>query len=117
MSLGTKTSFRVAALNTQCQTRGFLPVFEIEGETDFGGVLRLRDVTVTSDQRWQSKKDAREGLAEKGLEVVKLMGFTSKEPPIPQESGRNWVGMLHGMSKSENGIDGMLLTNVIGRIP
>ena len=56
---------------------------------------------VTSDQRWQSKKEAREGLAEKGLEAVKDVEASSKEPGMPQEPGRNWIGMLHGMSKND----------------
>lgn len=100
VSLGTKTSFHVAALNTQCQTRGFLPTYEIEGVTDFGGVLKLRDVTVTSDQRWSSKKEVREGLAEKGMEVLKGIEASKKEPGLPQEVGKNWVGMLHGTSRT-----------------
>jgi len=99
VSLGTKTGgFAVATLNTQCQIKGFLPAFEIDGVSDFGGALKLRDVTVTSDQRWSSKKEAKEGLAEKGLERLKSMEATSKEPGVPQEVGKNWVGMLHGKS-------------------
>ena len=96
VSLGTKSSHYVAALNTQCQTKGFTPVFEVEGITDFGGKLILRDAAITSDQRWPSKKDAREGLAEKGLEVVKRMEAKPKEQGKPREAGRNWVGMLLG---------------------
>ena len=100
VSVGTKTSFYVAALNTQCQLKGFFPVFEIEGEPsigDFGGVLKLGDVTITSDQRWRSKKEAREGLAERGLEAVKEIEPTRKEPGAHNETGRNWVGMLQGI--------------------
>lgn len=101
VALGTKTSYFVGALNTQCQCKGFLPVFEIEGDTDFGGVLKLRDVNITSDRRWASKKEAREGLAEKGLETVRRMEAKQKEPGIPQEGRKNWVGMLHGKSMGQ----------------
>jgi len=98
VSLGTKTSYFIAALNTQCQCKGFLPVYDIQGETDFGGVLKLRDVNITSDQRWPSKKEAKEGLAKKGLETVSGMDAIRKEPGTPQEPGQNWVGMLLGKS-------------------
>ena len=90
----------MGALNTQCQSKGFLPVFEIEGETDFGGVLKLRDVNITSDRRWASKKEAREGLAEKGLETVN--GMEAKQRELGTLEGRkNWVGMLHGKSMGQ----------------
>ena len=94
--LGTKSSFHIAALNTQCQSKGFLPVFDIEGTADFGGVLKLRGVTVTSERRWNSKKEAREGLAEKGLGIVKEMEAKPKESGGSQEAGRNWIGLLNG---------------------
>lgn len=106
VSLGTKTSFHVAALNMQCQLKGFLPIFEIEGDAsnaDFGGLLKLRDMTITSDQRWHSKKEAREGLAEKGLESVQGMEAKRKEIGTPSEPGTNWVGILHG-KQAENDI-------------
>lgn len=99
VSLGTKTSFHTAALNTQCQSKGFLPLFDLDGSAldgGFTGVLKLRDITVTSDQRWRSKKEAREGLAEKGLATVQGMDAKKKEPGAPVEPGRNWIGMLHG---------------------
>lgn len=99
--LGTKTSYFVAALNTQCQLKGFVPVFEIEGDAsnaDFGCVLKLRDVEVTSDQRYPSKKEARERLAEKGLEVVKGIEAKKGESGAAAEPGKNWVGLLHGES-------------------
>lgn len=96
--LGTKTSFYVGALNQLCQSKGFFPIFEIEGDVDFGGILKLRDAAVASDRRWPSKREARESLAEKGLEVVKGMEAKGKEPGVPQAVGRNWVGMLLGES-------------------
>ena len=96
--LVSKTSFSIGALNTQCQSKGFSPIFEINGTPDFGGFLRLRDVTVTSDRRWPSKKEAREDLAEKGLEIVKGMEARRKEPGDPQMPASNWIGMLLGKS-------------------
>lgn len=76
-------------------------MFEIEGETDFGGVLKLRDVNVTNDQRWSSKKEAKERLAEKGLETVKGMEASKKEAGPPQERKTDWVGMLLGKSMGQ----------------
>ncbi len=101
IALGTETSYFTGALNKKCQSKGFLPVFDIEGETDFGGVLKLRDVNITSDRRYPTKKKAKEALAEKGLETVNGMEATRKEPGTPQEPRKNWVGMLHGKSMSQ----------------
>ena len=97
VSLGKKTGFYVSALNTQCQVKGFLPVFKIEGTTDFGGVLKLRDTTVAADQRWCSKKEAKEALAERGLEILKRIEAIAKVAGEAHEPGKNWVGLLHGL--------------------
>ena len=100
--LGTSTTHHVAALNQQCQAKGFLPVFDIEGDAinvDFGGVLKIGDVTISSDRRWRSKKEAREGLAEKGLEALKGLAARARESGAqPAAPGRNYVGQLLGRS-------------------
>ena len=101
VSLGSKTSHHVSALTTLCQTRGVQPVFEIEGEPsvpDFGGVLRIGETTIASEERWRSKKEAREALAEKGMEAVRNMEVKKKEPGTAKTPGetKNWVGMLLG---------------------
>lgn len=99
VSLGSKTSHYVSALNQICQAKGYLPLFEIDGDTsiaEFGGVLRLGDVTVASDERWHSKKEAKEALAEKGMETA--IGLKAKEKVAVSGEGeeKNWVGMLLG---------------------
>jgi len=101
VSLGSKTSHHVSALMIACQAQGLSPVFEIEGgisQADFGGILRIGSVTIASDERWHSKKEAKEALAEKGLESVKTM--EGKREAAGTENGevKNWVGMLHGES-------------------
>ena len=106
--LGSKTRHHVAALNTLCQAKGLPLVFEIDGVVDFGGVLKIGGTTVTSEERWRSKKDAKEGLAEKGLDIVKTMDAKGKQVKTMDAKGKqsetsgeavkNWVGMLLGES-------------------
>ena len=93
-----KPRYHVSALNTLCQVKGLTPVFEIDGLMDFGGVVKIGGTTVTSEERWRSKKDAKEGLAEKGLDVVKTMDAKGKQSETLGEAGKNWVGMLLGES-------------------
>ena len=66
--------------------------FEIEGDKHgFGGWLKVGNEMIGRDERWRSKKDAKEGLAERGLEVVKAMPLRGKVTASSQE---NWIGML-----------------------
>ena len=100
VSLGSKTSHYVSALNTLCQAKGFVPVFVIDDDAslaNFGGVLKLGDVTVTSEQRWHSKKEAREGLAKKGLDAVRDMAPGQKMSTQGEGDEKNWIGLLLGM--------------------
>lgn len=97
------TSNYVSTLTSLCQVKGLPnPVFEIDGQADIasfnGGVLHIGDVTVARDGYWKSKKEAREGLAEKGLEIVKEMPARVKERSNGSGGGEkeNWVGILHG---------------------
>lgn len=97
VSLGSKSSHHSTALNLLCQKKGLVPDFQIDGDAsnaDFGGVLKIGDVTIASDERWHSKKSAREALAEKGFEAVKDMEAKRKEPGTPGEKDKNWIGML-----------------------
>ena len=103
VSLGSKSSHHVTALNLLCQQKGFLPEYQIEGNVsnaDFGGLLKIGDITIASDKRWHSKKEAREALAEMALESVKGMEDQRKGPGTPGEKDRNWIGMLAGMRVS-----------------
>lgn len=69
--------------------------YQIDGDaSDFGGVLKIGDVTIASDERWHSKKAAREALAEKGFEAVKDMEAKSKELVATGEEDKNWIGIL-----------------------
>lgn len=86
----------VAELYQLCQqTEGLVPLFEIECEAQgatWGGNLIVGDRTISrGETRWQSKKAAREGLAEVGVGVVRRM--------MKNKDGRakNWIGMLQGM--------------------
>lgn len=100
VSLGSKSSHHVTALNLLCQQKGLLPDFQIDGgayNADFGGLLKIGDVTITSDERWHSKKEAREALAEKGFQTVKDMEKKKKkETSAPSEKDKNWIGILVG---------------------
>lgn len=86
----------MAALNTLCQAKGLTAVFEIDGVVDFGGVLKIGETTVKSEERWKSKKDAKEGLAEKSLDIVKAIDAKGKQSERSGEPSKNWVGMLLG---------------------
>ena len=96
ISLGSKTRHHVAALNTLCQAKGVTAIFEIDGVVDFGGVLKIGETTVNSEERWKSKKDAKEGVAEKGLDILRALEAKGKQSEKPGEAGKNWVGMLLG---------------------
>ena len=100
VSLGSRSSHHVTALNMLCQQKGLLLDYQIDGNAstaDFGGLLKIGDVTIASDERWHSKKEAREALAEMALESVKGMEPKRKQPGTPGEKDKNWIGMLVGM--------------------
>lgn len=90
----TLTTHNVGQLNNQCQTIGLTPRYEIDGDQPigFGGSLQLGPHTITRNERWPTKKAAREGLAQKGLAVVRdIQRKKAKE----ETSVENWVGKLH----------------------
>ena len=96
---GPKTTYHISALNTLCQVRGLVPQFEIEAQAGgrFGGCLRVGTETVVSHETFLSKKEAKEALAEKGLDLVKGMVAQGKEISSPEEERKNWVGLLMGV--------------------
>lgn len=99
VSLGSKSSHHVSALTILCQQKGLVPDFQIDGDVsnaDFGGLLKIGDVTIASDERWHSKKEAREALAEIGLETVKGMEAKKTESSTLGVKDKNWIGMLLG---------------------
>ena len=97
ISLGSTSSHHMTALNLLCQQKGLVPSFQIDGEnSDFGGLLKIGDVTIASDKRWRSKKETKEALAEMGLDAVKGMAAKKKEPSTPGEKDKNWIGILNG---------------------
>ncbi len=91
------TSHHLPLLHQESQARGLLPRFEIEGDQrmGFGGNVKVGDQTVTSEERWQTKKAVKEALAEKAVGVVKAMPSVKRKRSVG-ESQENWIGMLHG---------------------
>ncbi|KAL9041972.1 MAG: hypothetical protein Q9180_000920 [Flavoplaca navasiana] len=97
-----KTTHNVPALHHICQERGLLAEYDIDGDqlAGFGGTVTVGGQTLMSDQRWRNKKEAKEGLAELAVPVVRGMGPKHKDkalPLLPKENRppeRNWVGML-----------------------
>lgn len=98
--LGFKTSHHVSALNTLSQSKGLgPPVFEIEGQddvADFGGLVKVGEMTIVSERRWRSKKEAKEGIAEEAMNTVNGMEAKRKEPSTRPGVKENWIGILQG---------------------
>ena len=92
-----KSSHHVAVLNQLCQERGLVPTYEIDGDQlsgGFWGWLKIGNETIGRDEKWPSKKDAKEALAERGVEMVRNMQAKGKEPVNGAQ--KNWIGMLQG---------------------
>lgn len=91
-----KTSHFVPLLMMLCQKRAIVPEFKIDGDQfGFGGCLKIGNETVNRDERWPSKRDAKEALAERGVEVVQAMQERGTGPVAGTPT--NWVGLLQGM--------------------
>lgn len=90
----TLTIHNVGQLNNQCQALGLNAHYEVDGDqqTGFGGFLRLGSQTITMDERWPTKKAAREGLAKNGLAVVRDLKRRKAED---ERSVENWIGLLN----------------------
>lgn len=91
----TLTTHHVGQLNNQCQILGLSARYEIDGDQQvgFGGYLQLGPHKITMHERWPSKKAAREGLAPKGLAMVKALQQSKRAEEA--SSAENWVGLLH----------------------
>ena len=104
-----KTSHNTQALNQLCQSKGLVPEFKIDGDQDwgFGGSLTVGGQTIVGEKRWKNKKEAKEGLAEMGLPMVKEMDKVAreKENKAPGEPEKNWVGMLLGTYQTSSPTD------------
>ena len=101
VALGSRSTHHVATLNIVCQQKGLVPDFQIDGDAsnaDFGGSLKIGDVVIARDERWHSKKEAREALAERGLEILKGMEAEKKVPNTSGVKDKNWIGLLLGQS-------------------
>lgn len=94
VQLGEPTSsFHTVELNQLGQKLGILPEYDFEGDNQqgWGGRLKLGERTITKDgMRWQTKRAAKDGLAELGLEAMK--GTSSIQNMLEP---RNWAGLLH----------------------
>ena len=94
VQLGEPTSsFHTSELNQLGQKLGIVPEYDFEGDNQqgWGGRLRLGERTITKDgMRWQTKKAAKDGLAELGLEAIS--GTTSVQNMLKM---KNWAGLLH----------------------
>lgn len=98
VELGKVTNQYVPALTQLCQAKCVTPVFDIQGKADkpaFGGRLTLGDTVITLSEEYRSKKEAKERLAEQGLDIVKAMEVSKRENAAPHGENRvNWVGQL-----------------------
>lgn len=94
-SSGTHCKYIVELYQLCQRTEGLVPLFEIECDAQgasWGGKLIVGGRTISrGETRWQSKKAAREGLAEVGVGVVRGMMKTE------DGKAKNWIGMLQGM--------------------
>ena len=106
LQLGTpKTTHNIAALHQLCQERGLRPEFEIDGDQagGFGGMVTVNGQTIASEQRWKTKKEVKEGLAELAVSVVAEMEAVGKGNGEKGKQEKNWVGLLLGKSPTSNG--------------
>ncbi|MCJ1259717.1 hypothetical protein MMC24_007556 [Lignoscripta atroalba] len=107
MQLGApESSLNLSRLYELCQAKGFTPEFTIEedpnrGQT-FTGKLCIGSETIVAQgekDRWNSKKEAKQALALKGLDVVK-----SLEPRVKRIDedvrGENWIGKLQAKTNA-----------------
>ncbi|KAL9029446.1 MAG: hypothetical protein Q9196_002321, partial [Gyalolechia fulgens] len=92
-----KTTHHVSALHQLCQERGLIAEYAIDGgqAEGFGGTVTIGGQTAASEQRWKSKKEAKEALAGLGLPMVWEMDAVKREKQgVSGEHDKNWVGLL-----------------------
>ena len=97
VELNTSSNHHVATLHALCQKKGISPIFEYNEITKyaFTGFLRIGQDSVTVDDPCRSKKEVKERLSEKGIDLVNRLD-SQKKGLSPSEDGRNWVGQLQG---------------------
>ncbi|SLM36826.1 Double-stranded RNA-binding domain [Lasallia pustulata] len=99
---GPKTSHFVPLLNTLCQAKGLTPVYEILAQDGrFGAKLTVGGETVEREGTWTTKKEAREKLAECGVEVVRDLTPTAASAVT---NGDNWGGSDADADKRMNNL-------------
>ena len=100
-----KTSQHVKLLYEICQSSGLQLEFKIDGNhSGFGGWVSINGEKIEADEVWRSKKEAKEGLAEKGMELAHRLAQNPKSVPVAAAAvGHqvNWVGNLLGKKALE----------------
>jgi len=106
-----KTSHHVKLIYEICQSSGLQLEFEIDGDQlGFGGWVSINGETIRADKIWRSKKEAKEGLAEKAMELARNLAQKPKSAPVTAAAAAaaatvgpqaNWVGMLLGKKTPE----------------
>ena len=117
---GPKTSHYVKVLYELCQSRGLQPEFEIDGdESGFGGWISINGETIGTDEKWRSKKEAKEGLAQKGIDLASRVAQNARPTPAAAAGPReNWIGKLLGEELLERaGPDYLFSRRVCHRTP
>ncbi|KAL9604260.1 MAG: hypothetical protein Q9219_000658 [cf. Caloplaca sp. 3 TL-2023] len=94
-----KTTHHVSALHQLCQERGLSAEFEIDGHQigGFSGMVTVGGEIIANENRAESKKAAKERLAELAIPVVRDMPAAVQPKAEKGEKGepeKNWVGFL-----------------------
>lgn len=97
-----KSSASVSRLNTICQQKGLLLDWDIKEAASslpgFTGTLTIGAETLVLEVAQPSKKDAKQILAERGVEVAERMEARVRGGSEGGEAGNeNWIGKLQGM--------------------
>lgn len=100
-----KSSASVSRLNTICQQKGLLLDWDIKEAASsppgFTGTLTIGAETLVLEVAQPSKKDAKQILAEKGVDVAERMEARVRGGSEGAEAGsganENWIGKLQGM--------------------
>lgn len=100
-----KTSQHVKVLYEICQGSGLQLEFKIDGDNSgFGGWVSVNGEKIEADELWRNKKEAKEGLAEKGMELAQKLAQNPKSAPVPSAAVGpqvNWIGNLLGKKVPE----------------
>lgn len=101
-----KTSQHVKLLYEICQGSGLQLEFKIDGDpSGFGGWVSVNGEKIEADELWRSKKEAKEGLAEKGIELAQKLAQNPRSAQVAAATvGHqvNWIGNLLGKNPTED---------------